>query len=55
MTIKTLAAAVALTVTPVLAFAEGCNYGKKEEITMSCAAGTVYDATSGTCVTGVSS
>ncbi|WP_187431253.1 hypothetical protein ROLI_027860 [Roseobacter fucihabitans] len=54
MTIKTLAAAVALTLTPVLAFAGGCNYGK-EKVTMSCAAGTSYDAASGTCVTGVTS
>lgn len=54
MTIKTLAAAVALTLTPMFAFASGCNYGK-EEVTMSCATGTVYDATTGTCVTSVSS
>ncbi|MDW3182141.1 MULTISPECIES: adenylosuccinate lyase [unclassified Roseobacter] len=49
MTIKTLAAAVALTLAPALAFAAGCNYGK-EEITMSCAAGTVYDTDSKSCV-----
>lgn len=55
MTIKTLAAAVALTLTPVLAIAEGCSFGKKEEITMSCAAGTVYDAASGACIAGATS
>ncbi|MGZ2257593.1 carbohydrate-binding module family 14 protein [Roseobacter sp. A03A-229] len=49
MTIKTLAAAVALTFVPALAFATGCNYGK-QEVTMSCAAGTVYDSTTNSCV-----
>lgn len=49
MTIKTLAAAVALTLVPAFAFAAGCNYGK-EEITMSCAAGTIYDSTTNACV-----
>ncbi|MGC3939485.1 carbohydrate-binding module family 14 protein [Roseobacter sp. EG26] len=53
MTIKTLAAAVALTLAPVLAFAEGCNYGQK--VTMSCAEGMVYDSETGTCVTNTTS
>jgi hypothetical protein len=52
MTIKTLAAAVALTLVPALAIAEGCNYEKR---VMSCAEGTVFDAASGTCVTSVNS
>jgi hypothetical protein len=52
MTIKTLAAAVALTLVPALAIAEGCNYEKR---VMSCAEGTVFDAVSGTCVTSVNS
>ncbi|MFK7869996.1 MAG: hypothetical protein AB8B58_12245 [Roseobacter sp.] len=52
MTIKTLAAAVALTLVPVLAYAEGCNY---ERQVMSCAEGTTFDAESGTCVTSVNS
>lgn len=52
MTIKTLAAAVALTLLPAFAFAEGCNYEKR---VMSCAEGTVFDASSGTCVTSVNS
>ncbi|WP_300029184.1 hypothetical protein [uncultured Roseobacter sp.] len=47
MTIRTLAAALALALTPALAFAEGCNYDTQA---MSCADGTVYDAASGTCV-----
>ena len=49
MTIKTLAAAVALTLAPALAFAAGCNYGK-QDVTMSCAEGTVYDSTTNSCV-----
>lgn len=49
MTIKTLAAAVALTLAPAFAFAAGCNYDK-EEITMSCATGTVYDSATQSCV-----
>jgi hypothetical protein len=48
MTIKTLAAAVALTLAPVLAYADGCNFGK--QAAMSCAEGSVYDAESGKCV-----
>eukprot|EP00326_Haptolina_ericina_P014922 CAMPEP_0181176670 /NCGR_PEP_ID=MMETSP1096-20121128/4754_1 /TAXON_ID=156174 ORGANISM="Chrysochromulina ericina, Strain CCMP281" /NCGR_SAMPLE_ID=MMETSP1096 /ASSEMBLY_ACC=CAM_ASM_000453 /LENGTH=52 /DNA_ID=CAMNT_0023264775 /DNA_START=27 /DNA_END=185 /DNA_ORIENTATION=- len=48
MTIKTLAAAVALTMLPALAFAAGCNYGKSAA--MSCAEGTIYDADAGKCV-----
>ncbi|MBW4708496.1 carbohydrate-binding module family 14 protein [Roseobacter sp. YSTF-M11] len=48
MTIKTLAAAVALTVAPMLAYAEGCSYGKK--VTMSCAEGTIYDSATNSCV-----
>lgn len=49
MTIKTLSVALALTLTPALGLAMGCNYGKHEQA-MSCAAGTVYDAESQTCV-----
>ncbi len=49
MTIKTLAAAVALTCAPALAFAAGCNYDK-QEVTMSCAAGSVFDSATQSCV-----
>jgi len=52
MTIKTLAAAVALTILPVLAHAAGCNYNQQA---MSCAEGSTYDAQSGTCVPVASS
>ena len=48
MTIKALAAAVALTVVPAFAYAE-CSFGK-HQAAMSCADGTVYDAQSGACV-----
>ncbi len=49
MTIKTLAAAVALTIIPAMGFAYECNYGKQKQASMSCAEGSVYDAESGTC------
>ncbi len=52
MTIRTLAAAVALSLTPVIAFAAGCNY---ERQVMSCADGTVYDSEAGKCVVSVNS
>ena len=47
MTIKTLAAAVALTLVPALATA-ACSYGK--QVTMTCAEGSVYDTDAGKCV-----
>lgn len=50
MKTKTLAVALALTLAPTLGFAMGCNYGKHEQQAMSCAAGTVYDAASNSCV-----
>lgn len=49
MTIKTLTVALALTLTPALALAEGCNFGKHQQA-MSCSAGTVYDAETNSCV-----
>lgn len=49
MTIKTLAAAVALTLAPVLAAAEGCNWSK-QQASMSCAEGSTYDHNTGQCV-----
>ena len=49
MTIKTLAAAVALTVIPALGYAYECNYGK-EQAAMSCADGSVYDSEARKCV-----
>ena len=50
MTTKTLVVALALTLAPTLALAEGCNYGKLEQQAMSCAAGTTYDAGTKTCL-----
>lgn len=52
MTFKTLAAAVALSVLPVLAYAGGCSF---ERQAMSCAEGSTYDTVSGTCVPIVNS
>lgn len=49
MTTKTCLVALALTLAPALAFAEGCNYGKEKQA-MSCAAGSTYDAGTNTCV-----
>lgn len=54
MTIKTLLSAVALTaVSATASFAYECNWGK-EQVTMTCASGTVYDADTNSCkvVTG---
>jgi hypothetical protein len=48
MTIKTLAAAVALTVLPTLALAYECGFDKQASI--SCADGTKYDAATNQCV-----
>ena len=50
--IKTLLAATALAAAPGMAFAMGgCDYVKPQQTVMSCAAGTVLDAATGTCVT----
>ena len=49
MKIKTVAIALALTIAPTLSMAAGCNYGKEQQV-MSCAAGSIYDAESKTCV-----
>ncbi|TFL17885.1 adenylosuccinate lyase [Jannaschia formosa] len=47
---KTILAAAALVAAPGLASAQ-CNWGKMEQqVTMSCAPGTTWDATAGTCV-----
>ncbi len=54
MTIKTLAAAVALSVLPAMGFAYECNWGKEKTASMTCAEGTVYDSATGTCVTTTS-
>lgn len=54
MKIKTGLIALALTALPTLAMAE-CSWGHKEQVTMTCAEGTVYDAASGTCVTAATS
>ena len=48
MRIKILLAAFVLTAAPGLAFAE-CSWGM-QEVTMSCAEGTAWDAASQTCV-----
>ena len=49
---KTLLAALVLALSPGFAFAmcSGLGHTKTEDITMSCAAGTVYDAESRACV-----
>lgn len=47
---KTVLAALALTLAPTLSLAMGCSYGKHDQQVMSCAAGTVYDANTNSCV-----
>lgn len=53
MKLKTLLAALALTMTPALAMAN-CSW-KSDQVTMSCADGTQWDETAQTCVPTVSS
>lgn len=50
MKTKTCLVALALTLAPALALAQGCNYGKIEQQAMSCAAGTTYDTNTNSCV-----
>ena len=52
MKTKMLLAALALAVSPSIALAMGCSHGhsKTEQVTMSCAPGSVYDSTSERCV-----
>ncbi|MFK7752805.1 MAG: hypothetical protein AB8B51_09660 [Sedimentitalea sp.] len=48
MTIKTVLAALALTVIPAVSFAMGCS--ERSHQAQSCAAGSVWDTTSSSCV-----
>ncbi len=48
--IKTLFVAGALVAAPGLALAQGCNWTKQQQTTMSCAPGTALDAETGQCV-----
>ena len=51
MKTKALLAALALTLAPTVSLAMGCNFGHtKEEVAISCAAGSTYDEASKTCV-----
>ena len=50
---KTLLATAALATAPGLALAQGCDYVKPEQVTMSCAPGMVLDAATNTCVAEV--
>ncbi|PWJ21066.1 adenylosuccinate lyase [Jannaschia seohaensis] len=47
--LKMILAAAALVAAPGLASAQ-CSWGKSEQVTMSCAPGTTWDATAGVCV-----
>lgn len=49
MHLKTLLAAIVLSTAPGLAVAQ-CFWGGAQEVTMSCAEGTTWDATAQTCV-----
>jgi hypothetical protein len=48
--IKTLMTAAALTVLPGLALAMGCSGMKHDDMAMSCADGTKWDAATNSCV-----
>ena len=50
MTIKALAAAVALSILPAMGFASECNGGKQKQASMTCAEGSVYDPVTDGCV-----
>ncbi|QMU57442.1 MAG: hypothetical protein GKR98_04025 [Boseongicola sp.] len=52
MKTKLLLATLALAMSPTLAMAMGCGFGhaKDEQIVMSCAVGSVYDAEAHRCV-----
>lgn len=50
MTIKMILAALAVTVAPTLALAQGCSHMKATEASLTCATGTTYDAATKTCV-----
>lgn len=51
MKIKTTFIALTLSLAPTLALAGGgCNWEKTQQSASSCAEGTVYDVTSGTCI-----
>ena len=52
MKTKMLLAALALAVSPSIAMAMGCSgdYTKTEQVTMSCAAGSVFDTETQRCV-----
>ena len=53
--IKTLIVAGALAGAPGLALAQGCNWTKQQQTTMSCAPGTTLDAATGQCVSEATS
>ncbi|MEL6588287.1 MAG: adenylosuccinate lyase [Pseudomonadota bacterium] len=48
-TAKTLLAAATLMALPSIAAAYECNWGKGQQVTQSCAPGSTWDATAGTC------
>lgn len=55
MKFKTLMIATVMVAAPGLASAYECNWSKPEQVTMSCAPGTTFDAGSNTCIaTGTS-
>lgn len=50
MRLKMTLAVLALSLAPSVAFAMGCSGGHSDTASMSCAAGTAYDAATGSCV-----
>jgi hypothetical protein len=50
MTLKTMLVALALTLSPGLALAQGCPHDRQQEASVSCAQGTTLDAATGKCL-----
>ncbi len=50
MTLKTTLVALALTIAPSLALAQGCPHDQIRDASISCAQGTVLDAATGKCL-----
>lgn len=55
MKMKTLLAALALTVAPGFALAYSCNFDRIDTASMTCAEGSAWDAATQTCVPVASS
>lgn len=55
MKFKTLMIATVMVAAPGLASAYECNWSKPEQVTMSCAPGSTFDAATETCIVATTS